>query len=186
MKTLNAKAHMKTETSGRQLRKTARRLIEEAACNRAGRGTAGAPGVEDITPRLEIDMVNAAWTLRRLPDREAGFLKLRGALWPETASEPGSYAPDPLTSFQARRRVRITAAEIDRMQPTLDLLLLLPELAERRLLFWAAWHQNGEVSCRIPWAKVRQSLATDLSRWTLKRKYQEALTWLARIILVTH
>lgn len=186
MITLKAKAAMKKGTADRHLRKTAHRLIEEAACSRAGRGFADMPGVEDIISRLEIDMVNAAWTLRRLPDREAGFLTLRGALWPETASEPGGYAPEPLTSFQARRRVRIAAAEIDRMQPTLDLLRLLPELADRRLLFWAAWHQNGEVSCRIPWAKVRRSLETDLSRWTMKRKYQDALTWLARIILVTH
>ncbi len=186
MNTMKVKSCIKTATSGRHLQKTARRLIEEAACSRTGRGAAGLPGVEDIIPRLEIDMVSATRTLRRLPDREAGFLKLRGALWPETASEPGSYAPDPLTSFQARRRVRITAVEIDRMQPTLDLLLLLPELDDRRLLFWAAWHQYGEVGNRIPWVKVRRSLATDLSRWTLKRKYQEALTWLARIILVTH
>lgn len=184
-------SHLKTRVAAkgaadsRQLRDTARHLLERATCRRAGAGLLGKPIAEDIVPHIEQDMVSATWTLRRLPDREAGFLRLRGALWPETASDAGSYAPDPLTSFQAKRRVRITAQEIDRMQPTLDLLLLLPDLEDRRMLFWACWHQNGEVSARIPWAKVRTSLGTSQSRWTLKRRYVEALGWLGRLVLVT-
>jgi len=186
MNQLKARIVAKKEAANsRQLRDTARLVREKARCRRAGAGLGGKAAVQDVVPHIEQDMVSAAWTLRRLPDREAGFLRLRGALWPETASEPGSYAPDPLTSFQAKRRVRITAQEIDRMQPTLDLLLLLPDIEDRRLLFWSCWHQNGEVSARIPWAKVRTSLGTDQSRWTLKRRYDEALGWLARLVIVT-
>ncbi|NVJ69675.1 MAG: hypothetical protein HWE08_04935 [Alphaproteobacteria bacterium] len=168
----------------RDMLKAVLEIYAEAVCTLAGRGANSPPEVEDIIPRLENWMITACWTLRRLPDREAGFLRLRGALWPETAPEAGTYAGTSVTSFQARRRVRISAEEIDRMQPTLDLLLLLPDVADRRLLFWAAWHQEGEVLARIPWAKVRRSLDLSASRWTLKRQYQGALEWLARLVLL--
>ncbi len=166
----------------RSLRTTALDIFDEAACACAGSGRLAPPTRDDIAPRLEMRFVSASWTLRRLPDREAGFMRMRGALWPETASEPGTYARESLTSFQARRRVRITAVEIDQMQPTLDLLLLLPEIEDRQLLFWAAWHQDGECSTRIPWAKVRRSLDVSWSRWTLKRRYDGALLWLAGLV----
>lgn len=166
----------------RSLRAAALEIFEEAVCACAGGGQRAMPVREDIATRLEMRFVSASWTLRRLPDREAGFLRMRGALWPEAASEPGTYARESLTSFQARRRVRITAVEIDQMQPTLDLLLLLPEIEDRQLLFWAAWHQDGECSTRIPWAKVRRSLDVSWSRWTLKRRYNGALNWLAGLV----
>lgn len=179
---------LRKQFEGRALKATALDLIDEARCRRAGAGLAGKLERDHIAPGVEDRLISAAWTLRRLPDREAGFLKLRGAFWPETAAEPGTYAPESLTSFTARRRVRVSAQEIDRMQPSLDLLLLLPDADDRRLLFWAAWHQDGEKSARIPWAKVRRSLAdgsgAGLSRWTMKRRYQEGLMWLASLVLL--
>ncbi|SDE12463.1 hypothetical protein [Kordiimonas lacus] len=180
---LQSRAHpIKRAMTQRSLRSTALEIFEEASCACAGGGRMAAPTREDIAPRLEMRFVSACWTLRRLPDREAGYLRMRGALWPETAAEPGTYARDSLTSFQARRQVRISALEIDQMQPTLDLLLLLPEIEDRQLLFWAAWHQDGECSTRIPWAKVRRSLDVSWSRWTLKRRYDGALLWLAGLV----
>jgi|GEM_PF-1281203 len=173
---------MKPAVAQRSLRATAIEIFDEAACACAGGGHPVLPKREDIAPRLEMRFVSACWTLRRLPDREAGFLRMRGALWPETMSEPGTYARESLTSFQARRRVRITAIEIDQMQPTLDLLLLLPDIEDRQLLFWGTWHQDGEGSTRIPWAKVRRSLDVSWSRWTLKRRYDGALLWLAGLV----
>ena len=138
-----------------------------------------------LMPVIEARLISAAWTLRRLPDRERGFLRLRGALWPEMAADSGGgHAEDGMTTFQARRQVRITAAEIDAMQPTLDLLLLLPDLEDRKLLFWAAWHQDGETMARIPWAKVRRSLGINLSRWTLKRRYEAGQAWLEALVLL--
>jgi hypothetical protein len=69
------------------------------------------------------------------------------------------------------------------MQPALDLLQLLPDPADRKLLFWASWHQDGEVQVKLPWAKVRRSLDSGQSRWTMKRRYDNGLRWLASIIL---
>ncbi|MBL4790761.1 MAG: hypothetical protein JKY60_17500 [Kordiimonadaceae bacterium] len=142
----------------------------------------GPVGKHEIAPVMEARLVTAAWTLRRLPDRERGFLRMRGAVWPEMAREPGNYTSVDMSDFAARRSLRIAPAEIDAMQPTLDLLLLLPDLMDRQILFWTAWHQDGEVLTRIPWAKVRRSLGVTMSRWTLKRHYEAGLLWLAAII----
>lgn len=139
--------------------------------------------LEDLVSKLEARLVEATWTLRRLPDRERSFLSLSTMIWPDAVAGPGDYAPTGMTSLQARRRARIDPKEIDRMQPTLDLLPLLPDITDRQLLFWAAWHQDGECQTRLPWAKVRRSLGLSLSRWTLKRRYENGLKWLASIIL---
>lgn len=133
---------------------------------------------------IEEKLVNATWVLRRMPDRERGFLKMRGALWPEMQNEAGRYPRASMSSFEARWKTRISAAEVDAMQPMLDLLLLLPDVSDRHLIFWAAWHQDGEVQTRVPWAKVRRSMGVNLSRWTFKRRYEAALTWLAALIIL--
>jgi hypothetical protein len=135
--------------------------------------------VEALVARIENRLINAAWTLRRMPDREAGFLYARQVIWPEYKKSDASAAT---LKFKNDVRVRPTPQEIDQMQPALDLLLLLPHVEDRKLLFWAAWHQNGEKQARIPWAKVRRSLSSDQSRWTLKRHYNDNLGWLANII----
>ncbi|WP_262694461.1 hypothetical protein [Kordiimonas aquimaris] len=137
----------------------------------------------DMTATVERRLVSATWTLRRLPDRERSFMRMRTMMWPEGAQTPGTYAPAGMSYMQARRRIRIEPQEIDAMQPALDMLPLLPDVADRQILFWAAWHQDGEVSAKIPWAKVRRSLGADLSRWTLKRRNDNGLKWLAQIVL---
>ncbi|UTW56152.1 hypothetical protein [Kordiimonas sp. SCSIO 12610] len=138
--------------------------------------------VETLKDRVEARLINATWTLRRMPDREAGFLYARQSIWPETVMSKYTDMPAKLSSLQTRKKIRPNAREIDDMQPALDLLLLLPDVADRKLLFWAAWHQAGEKQTRIPWAKVRASLQTNASRWTMKRKYDDGLKWLASII----
>jgi hypothetical protein len=137
---------------------------------------------EQLSQKVEARLINAAWTLRRLPDREAGFLFARQAIWPETVANKYTAMPAKLSNFQTRKKIRPNPREIDEMQPALDLLLLLPDVEDRKLLFWAAWHQNGEKQTRIPWAKVRNSIQTTASRWTLKRKYDDGLKWLGSII----
>jgi len=167
------------------LKKSAQKICDEsrrALSAEARLAQKGPIGKHEIAPVMEARLVTAAWTLRRLPDRERGFLRMQGAVWPEMTAEPGSYPAAGTSAFAARRGVRITPSEIDAMQPTLDLLLLLPDLMDRQLLFWTAWHQDGEVSARIPWAKVRRSLGVTMSRWTLKRHYEGGLLWLAAII----
>lgn len=138
---------------------------------------------ERLINTVETRLVEAAWTLRRLPNREQGYLRMRGMLWPDAAAGPGAYGAEAMTAMQARRSARISPEEIDQMQPALDLLQLLPDIEDRKLLFWTAWHQDGELQVKIPWAKVRRSMGTTLSRWTLKRRYENGLTWLASIIL---
>lgn len=136
-----------------------------------------------LVEKIETRLVEATWTLRRLPDRERGFLSVRGMIWPDAPTGAGDYGPEPMSAMRARRSARIDPREIDRMQPTLDLLLLLPDLNDRKLLFWAAWHQDGEKQPRLPWSKVRRSMVSNQSRWTLKRRYENGLKWLASIIL---
>lgn len=139
--------------------------------------------VDQMKQRVETRLVAAAWTLRRTPDRERGFLHMRTMMWPDAAAEAGTYASQDMTALQARRSVRLSPQEIDQMQPALDLLQLLPDTVDRKLVFWACWHQDGEVQVKIPWAKVRRSLDSTQSRWTMKRRYDNGLRWLASIIL---
>jgi hypothetical protein len=163
-------------TSGRiALRQTVRAL----ALDHAQR-----PDKAALVPLVEARLVAATWTLRRLPDRERGFQRMRGSLWPETLADGSTYAAEGLTSFQARLKARPTAAEIDAMQPTLDLLLLLPDVEDRRIVFFACHHQDGETGGRIPWARVRRTSGLGLSRWTFKRRYEAALRWLASLIFL--
>ncbi len=139
--------------------------------------------VGDLMDKVETRLVEATWTLRRLPDRERGFLTMRGMIWPDAPTHAGDYGARPMSAMQARRAARIDPKEIDRMQPALDLLQLLPDMGDRHLLFWAAWHQDGQRQAKLPWMKVRRCLQTDQSRWTLKRRYENGLKWLASIIL---
>ena len=139
--------------------------------------------VEQLVQRVEERLVGATWTLRRMPDRERSFLHMRTMMWPDTAAEAGTYAPPAMTALQARRNIRLSPQEIDQMQPALDLLQLLPDPADRKLLFWACWHQDGEVQVKVPWAKARRSMDCNQSRWTMKRRYGNGLRWLASIIL---
>ncbi len=136
-----------------------------------------------MTHFLETRLVDAAWTLRRLPDREKGFLYQRQTLWPDMRQTDGQPIDLSIDTVFARKQVRPSPRQIDAMIPTMDLLRLLPDIKDRNVVFWGAWHQDGEVQARIPWAKVRRSLGSDLSRWTMKRRYQSALDWLARLVV---
>ncbi len=136
-----------------------------------------------LMAQVEFRLISAAWTLRRLPSKDTGYLKMRGMMWPDTPAQAGDYAAADMTAMQARRAARISATDVDQMQPALDLLQLLPDVADRKLVFWAAWHQDGERQAKIPWARVRRSMDSSLSRWTLKRRYENSLKWLSSIIL---
>lgn len=180
-----------TGDTERDLNQTAREILGErplrgvfADGQRAGAAPFKPPEeqVLSVRDRVESRLVTATWTLRRLPDRERGFMCMRTMMWPDAANNSGGYAPPAMTSLQARRNARIDPKDIDQMQPTLDLLALLPDLTDRQIVFWAAWHQDGERSAKIPWAKVRRSMGCDLSRWTLKRRFEAGLDWLARLI----
>lgn len=133
-----------------------------------------------LVSMIETELVTAVWTLRRLPDQENRFLYCRGVLWPEFESSNQATENNIKSTVYVRKKLTIDPRDIDRMQPCLDLLRLLPDLTDRRIVFWGCWHQDGERQARIPWAKIRRSLREDLSRWTLKRRYEGGLDWLAR------
>jgi len=135
---------------------------------------------------LEAQIVDAVWTLRRLPDKEAGLLYCRGILWPEFARDYGQDIDYTMNTVLARKRVQPTPRQIDAMQPTLDLLRFIPDQLDRQIVFWGAWHQDGERQTRLPWAKVRRSVGADVSRWTLKRRYAGGLDWLSRVLQQAH
>lgn len=136
---------------------------------------------EAIRAEVERRLVEATWTLRRLPDRESGYIYNSGVFWPDMRKERSDYL-EPVSSVGLRKKSPPTAAEVSRMQPALDLMLLLPCKDDRRLVFFAAYHQDGEPSVRISWSKVRRSLDVNASRWTLKRNYDSALMFLAGCI----
>lgn len=163
-------------TTERNLKKTASVIKETALSARVGDSEAA------LVHEIERRLVSATWTLRRLPDKERGFLRLRTSVWPEGAPEAGDYPGEDLNYLASRKRCRISALEIDAMQPALDLLTLLPDVQDRKILFWGAWHQNGETQSRIPWVKVRRSMDVTSSRWTLKRRYAAGLKWLAALV----
>ena len=163
---------------------TSGRLALRFAAKALAREFTARPDKAALVPVLEVRLVAATWTLRRLPDRERAFGRMRGSLWPEMLPDGGTYAHTGLTSFQARMRARPTAHEIDAMQPTLDLLLLLPDVEDRRIVFFACHFQDGETGGRIPWAKVRRATGLNLSRWTFKRRFEAALRWLAALIFL--
>ncbi len=171
-----------------QLKKTASTMPAMAGVSHLAASATSLPkgeqaSLDALIDLVEARLVNATWTLRRLPDRDRGLLSMRTMIWPDANASAGDYAPASLTSFQARKRARIDPKDIDQMQPTLDLLPLLPDVTDRQLLFWAAWHQGGERQAKLPWAKVRRSMGVSLSRWTLKRRYENGLKWLSSIIL---
>lgn len=172
------------QTNERDLRKTATEIRAEGVARQDRLDRDALLTKEDLAVIVEARLVSAAWTLRRMPDKERGFLRLRSAVWPDMAPDAARYPAAPMSHFNARRRMRISPQEIDQMQPALDLLTLLPDVLDRQILFWTAWHQDGEVQTRIPWAKVRRSLDVTASRWTLKRRYQARLEWLAALILL--
>jgi len=173
-----------TTAENREGRLTSGRIALRHATKALVLDHAQRPDKAALVPLVEARLIAATWTLRRLPDRERGFQRMRGSLWPEMQADGATYAAEGLTNFQARLRARPTAAEIDAMQPTLDLLLLLPDVEDRRIVYFACHHQDGEAGGRIPWARVRRASGLNLSRWTFKRRYEAALRWLASLIFL--
>jgi len=164
-----------------------RNILREAVadgCSDFAAESGHAPSVDVLRANIEMRLVRAAWTLRRMPDREKGWL-LGGNAWPEIRKErPTDYKED-VSVFEVRLKGRLTKVEVDDMEPTLDMLLLLPDVQDRQLLFWASWAQEGELLPRIPWKRVKEMMKDSryagLSRTTLWRYHQRALDWLAAV-----
>ncbi|MBL4791324.1 MAG: hypothetical protein JKY60_20530 [Kordiimonadaceae bacterium] len=129
--------------------------------------------IANVSLNVEARLVLAAWTLRKSKSKNLKPADAKAA-WPEIARERGRDYPESQTPFAARLSVRSSKAAVDDEQPALDMMLLIDDIPTRHLVFWAVWHQDGEVG-PIPWEKVRGSLGVNMSRWTFKRRYDGAL-----------
>ncbi len=149
--------------------------------------------LDEWTPyQVEAFLVEATWTLRRLPDKERAWVYGSTVMWPAMAPNGfEGYGRGDITSFQQRRRTAPTPKQIDNYQPILDWLQWLPDVTDRRVLFWATWHLGGMARvCEreaLPWAKVRASMgvrpgARGYSRWSLKRRHSSSLLFIAKIL----
>ena len=134
--------------------------------------------------------VKALWTLRRLDEPEKHWLGCKGVSMPQGARDGNIDYVEDLTAYQVRMQSRLTTAEIDDLQPSLDLLLLLPDLDDRKLVFWVGWNFEGEVCNRIYWEKVTRSMAWNspaskypcYSHKTLKRYYRRSIDLIAQVL----
>ena len=142
--------------------------------------------------QVEAFLVEATWTLRRLPDKERAWLYGSTVMWPATM--PGGfegYGRGVESSLMQRRRSSPMPKEIDRYQGVLDWLQWLPDVTDRRVIFWACWHLAGiarsKDSDALPWGRVRASMgiqsgARGYSRWALKRRHASSLLFIAKIL----
>lgn len=154
--------------------------------------------------RLETALCQAFWTLRRLPDRELGWIYGSDrAKWPEVRKDyhrdhnpppPKGATLQPTNgrdmdyATQVLVKIRPTAAEISAMQPALDMLQLLPDNADKKLVSAVLWHWQGEPGGYIYWAEIRPWLRGRLvtaHRRTLMRHYERSLDWLAQLVLIS-
>lgn len=141
-----------------------------------------------VRGRIEQQLCAAQWTLRRLTDKEMGWLYgADRAHWPAVRADYHS-ATDDITVLKARLATPPKPHEIDAMQPALDMLQLLPHISDRKLVSAVAWHFDGELGSKIYWDEVRPWLKGRLARShprTLKRHYDRSVDWLAALVVNT-
>ena len=147
---------------------------------------------EAWTPsQVEAFLVEATWTLRRLPDKEKAWLYGSSVMWPAHAVQGiDGYGRD-LSPFMQRLKTSPAPRQIDRYQKILDWLQMLPDTTDRRVVFWACWHLNGEARTSerdpLPWGRVRNSMGVGdgqrgYSRWALKRRHAGSLVLIAAVL----
>lgn len=135
---------------------------------------------------VEAKLVSAAWTLRKIPDKDDGFFCVKTVVWPAYKI---SYNPFyKLSKSHAQGRVGMpTPREIDLYMDILAWLEMLPDLNDRQIVFWAVWHLNGvarqSFSERMPWKKIGASLyPLSLSRVQLWRRHKAGLTLISQVL----
>lgn len=92
-------------------------------------------------------MIEAAWTLRRMPDREMGLQWVRSAwvaITPESDLACG-HESQIKSAFEVAVNIPPANHHIDRMQTILDWLRYIPHYRDRKLVFCAALSRNGEM-----------------------------------------
>lgn len=142
-----------------------------------------AHGLSELERVVEARIIEAAWTLRRLPDHERRF---QGA--PRGGSP--AYVHTPAEIFAAAvanegqwdqievRPARPSSGEIDRWFEALHWLSWL-DRRHAGVLFHAASQRRGESGGRVSWARVSAASGVYMSRWTMQRMYSSALADIA-------
>jgi len=128
-------------------------------------------GPEVLTRRIEERLVEAAWTLARLPDRERAWIygqTRHGMDYVNERSDDEDAVPRPM------RPAAPSPGAISRWSEALDWLRCLsPEQA--RLVFGAVLSRRGDMARRISWEKVRRLSGLQVSRQRLSVLYDRAL-----------
>ncbi len=147
---------------------------------------------------VEAYMIEAAWTLRRLPDREMGLQWVRSA-WVAAAPESDlayGYESQIKSAFEVAVNIPPASHHIDRMQTILDWLRYIPHYRDRKLVFCAALSRSGEMrpwrggrpTENIQWRRVRELIATMTTSVESRRAnrlsehYRGGLNIIARVL----
>lgn len=139
---------------------------------------------------VEAFMVEAVWTLERLPDQEHNWLMVR-AMWP---AHKTLYADDDQRNPDAlARRQAPSARAVSRYEAVLNWLRLVPDPADRRIVFVACltrcgeprYWQTGRARNYFDWDDVRAKICRNTGSQekrdnaTLSRYYRGAIELIA-------
>lgn len=117
-----------------------------------------------------------AWeSLRRLPDREAAWMRSgTSSLWRQVQREWGAYSPD---SDDVRLTLGLRTVEVDQMEAALGWLeLLRPD--DRRLI-GAVLPMLARGYSRIPWGRIKARHGFEGSPDAIKKRYRRAMQMVA-------
>lgn len=138
------------------------------------------PSVKRALDVVEARLVEATWTLYRLP----GEQRPRGVFWPDYPEERRDRWGRAVENEGRWDHIRVRPAvpssrEIDRMLPTLDWLNSLPR-DQARIVFAAAMSKRGEARRNVSWRRVREwTQETALSVRSLQLRYVDGLRAIA-------
>ena len=140
---------------------------------------------EGLTFTLVEDRLIEAWGfLHRLPDREAGWTRLR-SFWPEVQRHTwwGDY-PD-METDAPRRLPGLRTAEVDRMEEALDWLRHV-EPRDRKLIALVLRQLQREEDARPSWVDVatdwRREVGDPVMADALRKRYDRAIMSIAQAI----
>lgn len=139
--------------------------------------------VEIAVIAVETRLVKAFWTIARQPIAANAAPRSPGKCGLEYFHDPSDIlaryadAAGGKWESEAPRRSLPSSRAIDEANAAIEWLLLIPDENMRRLLVAGATSKRGDMKRRIPWPRIRPSLAgmSDVPQRTLQWRYKEAL-----------
>jgi len=124
----------------------------------------------------ETRLIEAAWTLRCLPDPDRKYRNGTRCNLPESVREAQiSFGYDKPKDFKVP-----SPAEISRYEETLDWLRIIPPVREQKFMFWAFESQRGKGKFRIQWVIPRNKSGIGGSNYHCKQLYRSWVQTMAR------